>query len=157
MNDTNAHSAGAPSRLGLTQSPTWQALAAHYSSMRDVHLRNLFAQDPQRGERLTAQAAGLYLDYSKNRVTDETLRLLLQLAEERGVHQRIGAMWNGEKINFTESRAVLHVALRAPRSQRIEVYDSNVVPDVHAVLARRDFSRISLAYEVAGDQRSICG
>jgi len=136
MNDTNANSASAPSRLDLTQSPTWQALAAHYSSMRDVHLRNLFAQDPQRGERLTAEAAGLYLDYSKNRVTDETLRLLLQLAEERGVHQRIGAMWNGEKINFTESRAVLHVALRAPRSQRIEVYDSNVVPEVHAVLDR---------------------
>ena len=136
MNDPNANPAGAPGRPDLTQSPTWQALAAHYSSIRDVHLRNLFAQDPQRGERFTAEAAGLYLDYSKNRVTDETLRLLLQLAEERGVHQRIGAMWNGEKINFTESRAVLHVALRAPRSQRIEVYDSNVVDDVHAVLDR---------------------
>jgi glucose-6-phosphate isomerase len=104
--------------------------------MRDVHLRELFADDPGRGERLVAEAAGLYLDYSKNRLTDETLRLLLQLAEERGVHRRIGAMWNGEKINFTESRAVLHIALRAPRSQRIEVYDSNVVPDVHAVLDR---------------------
>src|SRR6188472_3242180 len=107
MNDTNAHSAGAPSRLDLTQSPTWQALAAHYSSMRDVHLRNLFAQDPQRGERLTAEAAGLYLDYSKNRVTDETLRLLLQLAEECCLAERIEAMFSGQKINVTEHRAAL--------------------------------------------------
>ena len=136
MNDPKANSAGAPGRPDLTQSPAWQALAVHYSSIRDEQLRNLFAKDPRRGERFTAEAAGLYLDYSKNRVTDETLRLLLRLAEERGVHQRIAAMWNGEKINVTESRAVLHVALRAPRSQRIEVYDSNVVPDVHAVLDR---------------------
>jgi glucose-6-phosphate isomerase len=121
---------------GLTESPAWQALAAHNAGMRAVHLRQLFADDPARGERLTAEAAGLYLDYSKNRINDETLRLLLQLAEERGVAARIGAMWNGEKINFTESRAVLHIALRAPRDQRIEVYDSNVVPDVHAVLDR---------------------
>ncbi|HEX3123136.1 MAG TPA: glucose-6-phosphate isomerase, partial [Rhodanobacteraceae bacterium] len=123
-------------QLSVTQSPAWQALAAHHAGMRDVHLRQLFADDPRRGERLIAEAAGLYLDYSKNRVTDETLRLLLQLAEERGVAARIGAMWNGEKINVTESRAVLHVALRAPRDQRIEVYDSNIVPDVHAVLDR---------------------
>jgi glucose-6-phosphate isomerase len=121
---------------GLTESPTWQLLAAHNALMRDVHLRQLFADDPGRGERLTTEAAGLYLDYSKNRITDETLRLLLQLAGERGVRERIGAMWNGEKINITESRAVLHIALRAPRGQRIEVYDNNVVPDVHAVLDR---------------------
>jgi len=136
MNDSQTNSTGAAVRPDLTQSPAWQALAAHHSSVRDTRLRNLFAEDPQRGERFTAEAAGLYLDYSKNRITDETMHLLLQLAEERGVRQRIGAMWNGEKINFTESRAVLHIALRAPRSQRIEVYDSNVVPDVHAVLDR---------------------
>jgi len=136
MSIPQATTANAAVQLSVTQSPAWQALAAHSADMRDLHLRELFADDPRRGERLVAEAAGLYLDYSKNRLTDETLRLLLQLAEERGVHRRIGAMWNGEKINFTESRAVLHIALRAPRSQRIEVYDSNVVPDVHAVLDR---------------------
>ncbi|HZX90191.1 MAG TPA: glucose-6-phosphate isomerase [Rudaea sp.] len=136
MSIPQATTANAAVQLSVTQSPAWQALAAHSADMRDVHLRELFADDPGRGERLVAEAAGLYLDYSKNRLTDETLRLLLQLAEERGVHRRIGAMWNGEKINFTESRAVLHIALRAPRNQRIEVYDSNVVPDVHAVLDR---------------------
>jgi glucose-6-phosphate isomerase len=136
MSIPQATTANAAVQLSVTQSPAWQALAAHSADMRDVHLRQLFADDPGRGERLVAEAAGLYLDYSKNRLTDETLRLLLQLAEERGVHRRIGAMWNGEKINFTESRAVLHIALRAPRNQRIEVYDSNVVPDVHAVLDR---------------------
>ena len=136
MSIAQSSTVNAEVQLSVTQSPAWQALAAHNAGMRDVHLRQLFADDPRRGERLTAEAAGLYLDYSKNRVTDETLRLLLQLAEERGVAARIGAMWNGEKINVTESRAVLHVALRAPRDQRIEVYDSNVVPDVHAVLDR---------------------
>ncbi len=128
--------ANAAAQPQLTESTAWRTLAAHHASLSQVHLRQLFADDPGRGERLVAEAAGLYLDYSKNRITDETLRLLVQLAEERGVHQRIGAMWNGEKINVTESRAVLHIALRAPRSERIEVYDSNVVPDVHAVLDR---------------------
>jgi len=136
MSIAQSSTVNAEVQLSVTQSPAWRALAAHNAGMRDVHLRQLFADDPRRGERLTAEAAGLFLDYSKNRVTDETLRLLLQLAEERGVAARIGAMWNGEKINVTESRAVLHIALRAPRDQRIEVYDSNVVPDVHAVLDR---------------------
>ena len=136
MSIPESSTANAGVQLSVTELPAWQALAAHNADMCDVHLRQLFADDPRRGDRLTAEAAGLYLDYSKNRVTDETLRLLLQLAEERGVRQRIGAMWNGEKINFTESRAVLHIALRAPRNQRIELYDSNVVPDVHAVLDR---------------------
>jgi len=136
MSIPESRTANAGVQLSVTELPAWQALAAHNADMCDVHLRQLFADDPRRGDRLTAEAAGLYLDYSKNRVTDETLRLLLQLAEERGVRQRIGAMWNGEKINFTESRAVLHIALRAPRNQRIELYDSNVVPDVHAVLDR---------------------
>ena len=136
MKESQVHMANAAAQPQLTESTAWRTLAAHHASLSQVHLRQLFADDPGRGERLVAEAAGLYLDYSKNRITDETLRLLVQLAEERGVHQRIGAMWNGEKINVTESRAVLHVALRAPRSERIEVYDSNVVPDVHAVLDR---------------------
>ena len=95
--------------------PAWGALRAHYEKVKDVQLRQLFADDPQRGTRLTAEGVGLYLDYSKNRVTDETLRLLLQLARERGVEERRDAMFRGEKINITEKRAVLHVALRAPR------------------------------------------
>ena len=102
----------------LTARPAWKALDAHYQQVRDVHLRTLFADDPTRGERLTAEAAGLYLDYSKNRITDETLQLLLQLAEECGLRERIDAMFRGEKINVTENRAVLHVALRAPRTPR---------------------------------------
>jgi len=104
--------------------------------MEHVHLRDLFAGDPSRGERLTATGAGLYLDYSKHRVTDETLRLLVQLAEERGLRARIEAMFRGEKINVTEQRAVLHVALRAPRDEEIAVDGENVVPDVHEVLDR---------------------
>jgi glucose-6-phosphate isomerase len=136
MKDAQENTVGVAVRPPLTESPAWQALVAHHALLRDVHLRQLFADDPQRGERLTAEAAGLHLDYSKNRITDETLRLLLQLAEQRGVHERIAAMWKGEKINFTESRAVLHIALRAPRDQRIEVYGRNVVPDVHIVLDR---------------------
>ena len=118
----------------ITQRPAWQALSAHYQTMRDVHLRTLFAQDAQRGERLTAEAAGLYLDYSKHRITDETLKLLLNLAEESGLRERIDAMFRGDKINITEGRAVLHVALRAPRNASIVVDGKNVVPDVHAVL-----------------------
>ena len=99
----------------ITQRPAWQALSAHYRQIKDVHLRTLFAQDPQRGERFTAEAVGLYLDYSKHRITDETLRLLLNLAAESGLRERIDAMFRGDKINITENRAVLHVALRAPR------------------------------------------
>ena len=106
-----------------------------------MHLRSLFADDPGRGERLTAEAAGLFLDYSKNRVTDETLGLLLQLAEESGLRTRIDAMFRGEKINVTEGRAVLHVALRAAKGQSILVDGEDVVPEVHAVLDRMaDFS-----------------
>jgi glucose-6-phosphate isomerase len=118
----------------LTARPAWKALEAHHEKVRDLHLRTLFAQDPKRGERLTAEGAGLYLDYSKNRITDETLDLLLQLAEESGLRARIDAMFGGEKINVTENRAVLHVALRAPREASIVVDGENVVPQVHAVL-----------------------
>jgi glucose-6-phosphate isomerase len=115
---------------------TWAALAAHHAKLREVHLRALFAEDPGRGERLALEAAGLYLDYSKNRVTAETLRLLLALAEAAGLRGRIDAMFAGEKINVTEQRAVLHVALRTPRDRRIVVDGRDVVPDVHAVLDR---------------------
>src|ERR671919_1267338 len=125
----------------LTERPTWNALAAHYQSVRELHLRKLFADDPQRGERMTAEAVGLYLDYSKNLMIDETLKLLLQLAEESGLRERIDAMFRGEKINVTENRAVLHVALRAPRGASIVVDGENVVPQVHAVLDKMaDFS-----------------
>ncbi|HYX22136.1 MAG TPA: glucose-6-phosphate isomerase, partial [Thermoanaerobaculia bacterium] len=120
----------------LSQSPAWRALAAHHARVREVTLRRLFADDPGRGERLTLEAAGLFLDYSKNRVTDETLRLLVDLARECGVAERRDAMFRGEKINVTEDRAVLHVALRAPRGEVIRVDGKDVVPDVHAVLDR---------------------
>ena len=120
----------------VTRDPAWRALGAHYENVRDTHLRELFARDPSRGERLTAEGAGLYLDYSKHRITDETVRLLLALAEASRLRDRIDAMFRGEKINVTEDRAVLHVALRAPRSQSILVDGHDVVPDVHAVLAR---------------------
>ena len=121
--------------------PAWSALQRHYEKVRDIHLRSLFAEDPSRGERLTVEAAGLYLDYSKHRVTDETLRLLLDLATEAGLRRRIDAMFAGDRINVTERRAVLHVALRAPRGQRITVDGEDVVPAVHAVLDRMaDFS-----------------
>ena len=112
----------------------WQALEAHYRSIGEQHLRELFASDPGRGERLTVEGAGIYLDYSKNRVTDETLRLLLELANAAGLRSRIDAMFRGEKINVSENRAVLHVALRAPRDAEIFVDGENVVPAVHAVL-----------------------
>jgi glucose-6-phosphate isomerase len=125
----------------LTKRPAWKALTAHYKNARELHLRELFADDPKRGERMVAEAAGLYLDYSKNRVTDETLKLLFQLAEESGLRGRIDAMFRGEKINITENRAVLHVALRAPRGVSIVVDGENVVPQVHAVLDKMaDFS-----------------
>ena len=103
--------------VSLTSRPSWKALEAHHKKIREVHLRTLFSDDPQRGSRLTAEAAGLFLDYSKNRITDETIRLLLQLAEESGLRARIDAMFRGEKINVTENRAVLHVALRAPKGR----------------------------------------
>src|SRR5712692_492484 len=124
------------SRAQLTRLPAWQALAEHFEQVKDVHLRELFAADPRRGDRLAAEAIGLYLDYSKHRVTDETLRLLVRLAAARGLRTRIDAMYSGEKINRTEDRAVLHTALRAPRNTRILVDGHDVVPDVHAVLDR---------------------
>ena len=119
-----------------TVCPAWKALETHYQQIRDVHLRTLFAQDPERGERLTLEAAGIYLDYSKHRITDETLSILVQLAGETGLRARIDAMFRGEKINVTEGRAVLHVALRAPKGSSIIVDGVNVVPEVHAVLDR---------------------
>src|SRR3989454_2682907 len=130
-----------PTIQPLTQRRAWNALVAHYQKVRALHLRQLFAEDPARGERLTAEAVGFSLDYSKNRITDETLKLLLQLAEESGLRGRIDAMFRGEKINVTENRAVLHVALRAPRGASIVVDGENVVPQVHAVLEKMaDFS-----------------
>jgi glucose-6-phosphate isomerase len=125
----------------LTQRPAWKALADHYQKTRDLHLRTLFAEDPKRGERFAREAIGIYFDYSKNRVTEETMRLLLELAESSGLRERIDAMFQGEKINVTEQRAVLHVALRAPKEQSIVVDGENVVPAVHAVLDKMaDFS-----------------
>lgn len=118
----------------LTERPAWQALAAHHQTVRNLHLRALFAGDPTRGERLAAEGAGLYLDYSKNRVTDETLGLLLRLADGCSLAERIDAMFSGARINVTEQRAVLHVALRAPASERILVDGVDVVPGVHEVL-----------------------
>ena len=120
----------------LNVRPAWKALASHYQEIQGVHLRELFGNDPQRGERLTAEAAGIYLDYSKNRITDETLNLLVQLAEECGVRARIEAMFRGDKINVTEDCAVLHVALRAPKGASIITDGENVVLQVHAVLDR---------------------
>ena len=118
----------------LTQRTAWKSLGAHYKKIKGVQLRQLFADDPKRGERMTIEAAGLFLDYSKNRITDETVNLLLKLAEESGLKARIAAMFKGEKINITENRAVLHVALRAPSGASIKVDGKNVVPEVHAVL-----------------------
>jgi glucose-6-phosphate isomerase len=126
----------------LTKRKAWKALQAHYEIVRGTHLRTLFADDPKRGERLAVEAAGIFLDYSKNRVTDETIKLLMQLAEESGLRSRIDAMFRGEKINVTEKRAVLHVALRAPKGSSILVDGENVVPQVHAVLDRMaDFAK----------------
>src|ERR1700722_17782813 len=119
----------------------WKDLGAHYKKVGETHLRQLFADDPKRGERLSLEAVGIFLDYSKNRVTDETLSLLFQLARESGLAERIEAMFRGDKINVTEHRAVLHVALRAPRGESIVVDGVDVVPEVHAVLDRMaDFS-----------------
>jgi glucose-6-phosphate isomerase len=125
----------------LTKSPAWSALRAHYEKIKDIHLRELFAADSDRGARFTAEGGGVFLDFSKNRITEETIRLLVQLARERGVEHRRDAMFRGEKINVTEQRAVLHVALRAPRDEHIAVDGKDVVPEVHAVLDRMaDFS-----------------
>jgi glucose-6-phosphate isomerase len=118
----------------LPQRPAWKSLEAHHQKLQTLHLRSLFSEDPKRGEKLTAEAAGLFLDYSKNRITDETLKLLLQLAVESGLRELIDAMFRGDKINISENRAVLHVALRAPKGESIVVDGKDVVPDVHAVL-----------------------
>src|SRR6201998_1157813 len=119
----------------------WKALASHYKTTSKLHLRELFADDPKRGQRMAVEAVGLYLDYSKNRITDETLKLLLQLAAESGLRARIDAMFSGEKINIPEKLPVLHVDLRAPKDESILVDGKNVVPEVHAVLDRMaDFS-----------------
>ena len=126
----------APLVSPLTSRPAWKALAAHHASIKDVELRELFADDPRRGERLAAEGVGVYLDDSKNRVTDTTIEVLLQLAAESGLRARIDAMFRGDRINTSENRAVLHVALRAPRDASIVVDGRNVVPDVHAVLDR---------------------
>ena len=118
------------------ETPAWGNLRTHYEKIRERHLREIFAEDPKRGERLAVEAAGIFLDYSKNRITDETLKLLMQLAEESRLRERLDAMFRGDKINVTEKRAVLHTALRAPRDASIMVDGENVVPKVHAVLDR---------------------
>jgi len=118
----------------LTKRKAWKALTAHYKKISKIHLRKLFADDPKRGDRLTLEAAGIFLDYSKHRINDQTIKLLLQLADESRLRERIDAMFSGEKINITENRAVLHVALRAPKGSSIIVDGENVVPGVHAVL-----------------------
>jgi glucose-6-phosphate isomerase len=123
-----------PAKKRAVKRSAWKALAAHYKTVSHLHLRQLFADDPDRGQRMAVEAVGLYLDYSKNRITDETLKLLLQLAEQSGLRARMDAMFSGEKINITEKRAVLHVALRAPKGASILVDGKNVVPEVHAVL-----------------------
>ena len=123
-------------RAPLTRRPEWAALNEHFRRLKDIHLRQLFAADPTRGERLATEAVGFYFDYSKHRITDETIRLLVQLAEACGLRQRIDAMFRGDRINHTEDRAVLHVALRAPKGQSIVVDGEDVVPQVHAVLDR---------------------
>jgi len=120
----------------LRERPAWVALERHYPAIRDLHLRDLFAEDATRGERLAAEGAGIYLDYSKNRITDGTLQLLLQLAEESDLADRTGAMFRGDRINTTENRSVLHVALRMPKGTSLVVDGRDVVADVHEVLDR---------------------
>ena len=132
----------------LTQRAAWQALGAHYDEIKGVHLRTLFADDPRRGQRFTAEAAGLFLDYSKHRITADTLRLLLALAGECGLRERIDAMFRGDKINSTEKRSVLHVALRMPADRRLVVDGVDVIPEVHAVLERM----AAFARQVRGGQ-----
>src|SRR5579862_8167383 len=118
----------------LSERPAWKALETHYQQIHNTDLKQLFADDPSRGERFTAKSIGIFLDYSKNHITDETLKLLIELAEESGLRAHIDAMFSGEKINITENRAVLHVALRAPKGESILVDGEDVVPAVHAVL-----------------------
>ena len=131
----------AVTKRSATKGQVWKNLATHFRKVRDLHLRQLFAEDPKRGKRMTAEAVGIFFDYSKNRITDETLRLLIQLAKESGLRKRIDAMFRGDKINVTEDRAVLHTALRAPREGSILLDGKNVVPEVHAVLDKMaDFS-----------------
>src|SRR5262245_22686503 len=120
--------------LPLTERPAWKALEEHFKKIENIHLRTLFAEDPRRGERFAVEAEGIYLDFSKNRITDETIKLLLELARTTNLRERIDAMFEGEKINITENRAVLHTALRANKAQVIVVDGENVVPDVQAVL-----------------------
>src|SRR5665213_3552809 len=131
---TSLSAANNPQIAPLDQRTAWRALAAHAEVLRPRHLRELFAEDAGRGTRLTAEVDGIFLDYSKNRVTDETLKLLVGLAEQSGLRERTEAMFTGEKINITEDRAVLHVALRAPKGEQIFVDGVDVVPEVHAVL-----------------------
>src|ERR1700743_1608553 len=118
----------------LSERSAWKALGTHHEQIQGTTLKQLFADDPGRGERFTLEAAGIFLDYSKNRITNDTLKLLIQLAEEAGLRGRIDGMFSGEKINITENRAVLHVALRAPKGEKIVVDGEDVVPAVHAVL-----------------------
>ena len=120
---------------------SWIALEAHYRKIGSLHLRKLFADDPRRGEHMTIEASGIYFDYSKHRITDETFKLLMQLAEESSLRSRIDAMFRGDKINITEKRAVLHVALRTPKGKRIVVEGEGIIPRVHDVLGKMtDFS-----------------
>src|SRR5579862_7845118 len=118
----------------LTELPAWKALEQHAGAMKNVHLRQLFAEHPERSSQLALEAEGIYLDYSKNRITAETVKLLLDLAAQSGLRGRIDAMFRGDRINLTENRSVLHVALRAPKDQKIVVDGVDVVPEVHAVL-----------------------
>src|SRR5215469_461183 len=127
-----------PKNKPLTQRKAWKALAAHQKKTEKLQLRKVFAADPERGTRMTVEAVGLFLDYSKNRITDQTLKLLFSLAKESRLREAIDAMFRGEKINITENRAVLHVALRAPRDTVTIVDGKNVVPDVHAVLEKME-------------------
>src|ERR1700745_3334667 len=121
----------------IVKRQSWKALESHHQKISKRHLRELFAEDPQRGERMALEAVGLYFDYSKNRITDETLKLILRMAEESGLPSRMEAMFSGEKINLTENRAVLHTALRAPRDASIVVDGENVGPKIYAVLDKR--------------------
>ncbi len=130
---------------------TWRDLETHAGTLKGIHLRQLFADDPGRADRFSVEAAGIFLDFSKNRITEETLQLLLRLAEASGLADRIGAMFRGEKINTTEDRAVLHVALRAPASRSIWVDGKDVVPEVHAVLDQMVLLQTACGWERGSD------
>src|SRR5215211_3258371 len=136
-NTTKASATTRPTaRPAIDQTPEWRAMLEHHAGIRDLHLRDLFAEDPERAERFTADGAGIFLDYSKHRITDETMRLLLEIARAAGVEERRAAMFAGEHINTTEDRPVLHTALRAPADRRLIVDGQDVVADVHEVLDR---------------------